>query len=386
MLLELLQISLGNRELLSRVLSLQDWILLNKEAKRQAVAGIVFAGVQKLPKEQWPPQTLLFEWIGLAEQIKKQNAKVDKQTAEIWKRLKDDGLDAAVLKGQGIAIMYDVERRKYDVKLSSLRQSGDIDIWVKGGYKKVCDYVQRTHPTDDVAYHRFHYDYFKDTEVELHHRPTLMRNLFDDRKLAKWYESFGPDDFVYIEDKGFAVPPPEFNRIFILTHIYRHFLFEGIGLRQVMDYYFVLKGHIDCTDNTDNQRSQNSKSIENLDKNHTNEVLKELRLTRFAEAMMWILHTQLGLEEQYLICGMNEKEGRFVLSEILQTGNFGQGDSRYRYKRWFKLRHHIAHGSHLLMHYPSEVIWTPIWLVYHKLWKWNKKKGIRKNWKWRNYL
>lgn len=279
--------------------------------------------------------------------------------------------------------MYDVRGKKEDVKdgrpsssrseadfkenhsgkyenLGELRQPGDIDIWVKGGYDTVCDYVQRTHPTEDVAYHRFHYDYFEDTEVELHHRPTLMRNLMDNRKLARWYNSFGADSFENLEDKGFAIPPVEFNCIFILTHIYRHFLFEGIGLRQVMDYYFVLKAN------------------RGKDKEEGAKILKKLRLVRFAEAVMWILHTQLGLEEKYLICSLNEKEGRFVLSEIEQTGNFGFSDTRYQYKRLFKLRRQVAHGAHLLAHYPSEVIWTPIWLLYHWFWKKVKKYNIKK--------
>lgn len=367
LLIELLQVSLGLRDSLSKVPNKLEWKVLFDECHKHSVAGVAFEGVQKLPKTQWPPQIILLQWIGLSEQIRLRNKEVDIETETIWEKLKEDGLDAVVLKGQGIATMYhrviDNGELTVDNCLASLRQSGDIDIWVKGGYQKVCDYVQKNYPTDDVAYHRFHYDYFKDTEVELHHRPTLMRNLFDDRKLARWYNSFGADSFVYLEDKGFAVPPVEFNKIFILTHIYRHFLFEGIGLRQVMDYYFVLKSDVRCK------------------KEEVVETLRSLRLTRFAEAVMWILHTQFGLDKQYLICRMNEKEGRFVLSEILQTGNFGQGDSRYRYKRWFKLRHHIAHGSHLLIHYPSEVIWTPIWLIYHKVWKWNKKRQIRKSWK-----
>ena len=360
LLFEILQVALGRKETLSHVPTEKEWRDVYTEAVRQAVAGVAFSGVQKLPKEQWPPQTLLFEWIGLSEQIRQQNQHVDKQTAAIWKRLKEDGLDAAILKGQGVATLYSC---KDNGDLGALRQSGDIDIWVKGGYQTVCDYVQRTHPTDDVAYHRFHYDYFEDTEVELHHRPTLMRNLLDDKKLAQWYNDFGADCFVYLEDKGFAVPPPAFNRIFILTHIYRHFLFEGIGLRQVMDYYFVLKSDLNC----------NEKEVKST--------FRSLRLQRFAEAMMWILHTQFGLEEEKLICGMNEKEGRFVLSEREQTGNFGYGDSRYNYKHFFKLRRQWAHGAHLLLHYPSEVIWTPVWLVYHKMWKWNKKRVIRKHWK-----
>lgn len=363
MLIELIQIALGQRNNLSRSLSAKEWWHLYDTAMKQAVAGVCFVGVEKLPKEQWPPQDLLFEWIGTVEQIKQQNVVVDKQTAEMWEQLKMDGLDAAVLKGQGIAALYDSLQFTVDsLQLGALRQSGDIDIWVLGGYQEVCDYVQRTHPTEDVAYHRFHYDAFPDIEVELHHRPTLMRNLLDDRKLAGWYNSFKAEDFVYLEDKGFAVPPASFNVIFILTHIYRHFLFEGIGLRQVMDYYFVLKNsHTDGTDYTDILVT-----------------LRALRLEKFAGAMMWVLHEVFGLEEEKMICPMNEKEGRFVLNEILLTGNFGQADTRYRYKRLFKLRHHISHGSHLLMHYPSEVIWTPIWLVYHKWWKWVHKLRIEK--------
>ena len=367
---ELIQVALGHREKLSRTPTAKEWEDILHEASRQAVAGICIAGVDRLmvletsgtsdqgrAHDSWfmvnMPLNLKLEWIGLAEQIRQQNAHVDEQTAKIWRQLKEDGLDAAILKGQGIAAMY-------DVNLGALRQSGDIDIWVKGGYQTVCDYVQRTHPTEDVAYHRFHYVYFDDTEVELHHRPTLMRNLLDDRKLARWYNSFDANSFIYLEDKGFAIPSVEFNRIFILTHIYRHFLFEGIGLRQIIDYYFVLR-NTDFTDKTDN---------------NTKELLKELRLTRFAEAMMWILHTQLGLEERCLICGMNVKEGRFVLSEILQTGNFGQTDKRF--KGMSKLRRMTKHGIHLLLHYPSEVIWTPVWLIYHKVWKWNKVRKIRK--------
>ncbi len=369
---ELIQVALGNRAQLSVIPEEEEWGAIYEEAMRQSVAGVCLAGVERLAAVNRGqlvnmPQMLKLKWIGLVEQIKQQNKYVDEQTAKIWKQLKEDGLEAAILKGQGIATMYNLNQNENGNEnhnhngggsLGAYRQSGDIDIWVKGGYQTVCDYVQRTHPTKDVAYHRFHYDYFKDTEVELHHRPTLMRNLLDDRKLAKWYNTFGADSFVYLKDKGFAVPPMEFNRIFILTHIYRHFLFEGIGLRQIIDYYFVLKYDVRCM------------------KDDEIETLRTLRLMRFADAIMWILHTQLGLEEKYLICGMNENEGKFVLSEIMQTGNFGQTDKRFG--GMSKLRRMTKHSIHLLLHYPSEVIWTPIWLVYHKVWKWNKVRKIRK--------
>ena len=113
--------------------------------------------------------------------------------------------------------------------------------------------------------------------------------------------------------------------------------------------------------------------------NSTDRILKELRMTRFAKAMMWILHTQLGLEEQFLICDMDEKEGRFVMNEILTTGNFGRADQRYRYKHLRKIRKKMSHGAHLLLHYPSEVIWTPVWLVYHCYWKKARRREILRN-------
>ena len=355
LLFDLIQIALNNKLCLSAIPSAKEWISVYKEALRQSVAGICLLGVERLMTANgWQliylPHELKLERIGVGEHIKQQNRYIDEQTETIWKKLKEDGLEAAILKGQGIATLYG--------ELAPYRQSGDIDIWVKGGYKAVCDYVQQTLPTDDLAYHRFHYPYFEDTEVELHHRPTLMRNLLDDRKLAKWYNSFGADSFIYLENKGFAVPSLEFNRIFILTHIYRHFLFEGIGLRQIIDYYFVLRS---------DARFKNDNEIETL---------RTLKLMRFAEALMWILHNALGLEEKYLICGINEKEGRFVLSEILQTGNFGQADKRF--SGMSKIRRMTKHGIHLLIHYPSEVIWTPIWLMFHKVWKWRKKRMIHK--------
>lgn len=351
---ELLQISLENREKFSENPSAKDWAALYEMAEWQAVVGVFFKGIERLPAIQMPPVAIKLRWIGLLHVITVRSRLLDKQTAVIWQQLKDAGLDAVVLKGQGIACEYG--------ELATFRQCGDIDIWVKGGYQKVCDFVQRTAPTEDFTYHRFHYDKFTDTEVELHHRPTLMRNLLDDKKLSKWYNSFKAESFVYVKNKGFSIPSVEFNRIFLLTHIYRHFLFEGVGIRQVMDLYFVLQNS-----------ERNEDELEHL---------RDFRLIRFARAMMWLLHEQFRLKEEKLMaCGMDEIEGRFLMHEIVQMGNFGYRDKRYRYryKRWYKLRHHIDHGYHLLLHYPSEVFWTPIWLVYHKIWKWSKKRTLMRH-------
>lgn len=346
--IQLLQIAIGRRQQMSEKPSPQKWLSIYELANEQAVAGICIAGVDKLPKEQMPPQMLLLKWIGLSEQIRQRNSYLDKLTARIWKQLNDDGLDAAILKGQGLAQEYG--------DLASLRQCGDIDVWILGGFQIVCDYVQRTIPTDDLTYHHFHYPYYKDLQVELHHRPTILRNLTRDNKLAKWYNGFTNDQFIFLEDKQFAVPSSAFNRIFVLAHMFRHFLFDGIGMRQIIDYYFVL------------QNSEKSDNEENI--------LKEFGLTTFAGAVSWVLNTQLALENEKLIWQPNEQEGNFLLKEIFKTGNFGHADGRYNYKHYRLFRRLIGRGAHLLIHYPSEILWTPIWLVFHKWWKWDKKRHI----------
>ena len=362
---ELIQVAIGTRICLSQTPSADEWGELYAMAKKQSLVGVCFAGVQRLyndnvnenpsnPLNPSNPSNLpemdYLQWMGMAAKIQQRNEVVDQQCKELWNVLHEAGLDAAVMKGQAIGCYYG--------ELSQLRQSGDIDVWVKGGFDTVNEYIQSTVPSDDIAYHRFHYNVYSDTEVELHHRPTLMRNLFDNKKLQTWCDGVTPDEFI-VNRKGFAMPPARFDRIFILTHIYAHFLFSGIGLRQIMDYYFLLK---------------NTSASEDEEM-----LLKQFRLTRFAGAMMWLLKEKFGLEDDKLICEPIEDEGRYFLREVEYSGNFGHSDERFR--GFSTLRKMTQRGAHLLWHYPSEVIWTPIWLVYHKFWKRehrNKVYNVRK--------
>ena len=351
-LFELVRVALSTQVDLSCVPSSKEWKILYDLASKQTLLGVCFAGVQLLRKNGCGSvrnlsQTLFMQWLRMAVSIQQRNELMDGLSFDMWTRLDKAGLKAALLKGQGIALLYG--------ELATLRQSGDIDMWVKGGFDRVNEYIQHTCPSNDVAYHRFHYNIYKETEVELHFRPTLMHNLFDNRKLQRWCDKCA--NFVLTE-KGFSVPPASFNRIFILTHIYRHFLFEGVGLRQIVDYFFVLKA-----DKIDEEEKEKSMRL-----------ISNLRMKRFAEAIMWVLHECLGLQTDYLLCQPNDKEGHFILSEIMQTGNFGQDDTRYKGNS--KLKMMARRSVHLLIHYPSEVVWTPIWPVYHKIWKSVKKRKI----------
>lgn len=353
---ELIRVALGRQSRLSQRLSESEWKGMLKLMRNQSVIGICAYAIDRLPTEQQPSADLLKECRRSAIGISQINHFMDLYSARVWNKLKDDGLDAAILKGQGLAPYYG--------ELASYRQTGDIDVWVKGGFDKVNAYVQSTYPAEVTDYHHFHYPMFRkeNIEVELHHRPVLMRNPFDNSRLQHWCEGFGKDTFIYLDEKHFAIPSTDFNRIFLVVHAYKHFIFDGIGIRQVMDCYQLL-------------------THTNPGKNEM-QIFRNLHLLPFLRALMWVFaYVFEGVKFSdtsnggypWMLCEPDEKEGRFLLEEITQTGNFSKHDSRFHFKHFSKLRFQIHHGIHILTHYPSEILWIPLWLPWHQCWKLSKK-------------
>ena len=78
----------------------------------------------------------------------------------------------------------------------------------------------------------------------MHYRPSFLLCFWHNRKLQKYYERVKEELFshrVMLGEQGeIAIPTVEFNLIFQLTHIFSHLMNEGIGLRQLLDYYFVI--------------------------------------------------------------------------------------------------------------------------------------------------
>ena len=102
-------------------------------------------------------------------------------------------------------------------------------------------------------------------------------------------------------------------------------------------------------------------------------LIKHFRLQRFAAASMWIIKEMFGLEEQYLICNPDEKAGRFLLDEIMQSGNFGKYDKRLNKMRYQSrtalMSSWMKHNFRLFKYYPEDVLWTPIGILRISLWR-----------------
>ena len=336
-----------------------DWKVLYVIAKKQALIGVLFYGIRRLPKELAPEQKLLMQWMVMAEQIRKQNIRLFQDSVKVCQNFENEGFANCILKGQGNALLYPDPY---------MRTPGDIDIYLSGGRRKIMKYVNRVCPNQVMRYHHVDFPVMK-TAIEVHFTPSYMFCPIHNRRMQKWFKEVMDlqcSNVVTLPD-GYGeitVPTMSFNVIYILSHLYRHVFTEGIGLRQLIDYYFVLV-----------------KSEEGRVKNLTalQRELKFLGLWKFAGAVMYVLHEALGLSEAKMIAPIDVNEGRFLLAEIMQGGNFGQYDTRLGSKENEGKLHRYLRMSlrnlRFVKHYPTEALSEPLFRTWFALWK--KIHGIR---------
>ena len=163
-------------------------------------------------------------------------------------------------------------------------------------------------------------------------------------------------DEVKLPEGGGRIPVSsvEFNIIYQLMHMMHHFFDEGIGLRQMIDYYYLLR----------NAKDDVRSKLPDI-----RETLKYLNLNKFSGAVMYIMKEVLGLEEDYLIGAVDERRGKTLLKEILSGGNFGHSSSldqnnaakKYFQKTWRNMQ--------LVKEYPTEALCEPVFRTWHFFWR-----------------
>ena len=213
-----------------------DWKELYAIAKKQCLVGILFDGIKKLPAEHvGMKKELLLQWMAESQMLENANVRLNDAAIQVSGWFRKKGFRTCILKGQGNALMYP---NPY------FRTPGDIDIWVEGGDKRVISFVRSISPHEKACYHHIEFPSYKGVEVEVHYRPSFLLCFWHNRKLQKYYERVKEEQFshrVMLGEQGeIAIPTVEFNLIFQLTHIFSHLMNEGIGLRQLVDYYYVL--------------------------------------------------------------------------------------------------------------------------------------------------
>ena len=354
---------------MSRVIACMNWQELYSFASKQALLGLCFNGIERLGKE-YPEELkqnpigreLLMTWMGKAQQIRRQNMKVNAVAGKLFAMLREDGMRCCILKGQGNALMYP---NPYS------RTPGDIDVWIDvwidATRERIMEYAQKKFELgDDIRLQHLETS-LDGVPVELHFFPCSMNNPIYHARLQKWFRRNADlqcSHIVGLPDGAgdIAIPTTAFNVIYQLTHLYHHFFDEGIGMRQIIDYYFVAS-----------MLNVNCEMLTWLQKD-----LKHLGLWKFARAVMYVLHEALGLSEEKMIAPMDEKRGKLLLAEILEGGNFGRHFTKYGHftqqgmaKKYFLK---IWRNMHFVRYYPAEALSEPIFRTWHFFWRMKIKR------------
>ena len=373
---EFLRFCIGTVQEVPSSLKGADWRVLYAMARKQCLVGVLFDGIKRLPADVGMDKGLLFQWMAQNQTLRKANARLDKAAVEVAEWFGRKGFRTCVLKGQGNALLYPPGME---------RTPGDIDLWVDGGDRKVVSFVRSLSPDEKVCYHHIGFPEYNGVEVEVHFRPSFLFCFRHNRRLQEYYERVMDEQFAHkvkLGEQGeVAVPKAEFNLIFQLTHIFTHLMNEGIGLRQLLDYFFLLKntdfgGNADgdgfllntnCTDYTDRIGG----NADGVDRRLLQDELRRLGLWEFAGAVMYIMKEVFGLEDNRLIVPPDVMRGRLVLKEALEAGNFGQYDKR----NWFghsALGHNLQRlyrDMRLVRFFPAEALSEPFFRIWHFFWR-----------------
>ena len=239
----LLRYCLGKKRNMSRAIAGMNWQQLYSFASKQALLGLCFEGIERLGKE-YPEELkqnpigreLLMTWMGKAQQIRRQNMKVNAVAGKLFSMLREDGLRCCILKGQGNALMYP---NPYS------RTPGDIDVWIDASRERIMEYTQKKFELgDDIRLQHLETS-LDSVPVELHFFPCSMNNPIYHARLQKWFRRNADlqcSHIVGLPDGAgdIAIPTSPFNVVYQLCHLYHHFFDEGIGMRQIIDYFLVV--------------------------------------------------------------------------------------------------------------------------------------------------
>ena len=433
---EFLQVAIGIRESVSVSISDADWHRLFDFCKRQALVGIGFAAVEKLHTVGIVcPVNLRMKWMSLALQIEKKNALLNEQCKKLTEQYRHDGLATCILKGQGNCLNYPEELRMR-------RMPGDIDLWAMPyedisiavqtgkedvkyitchGHRDVIEYVrmqfrlQGIDANPKACYHHIEAPTMDGTEVEVHYRPAFLRSPLRNWRMQRWFENHADECMKNRTHLGFSMMTSSVNVVYQMCHLYTHIFEGGIGLRQLMDYYFALRvwhnDVMECKDLHSQGMWSEGLGTPVMSAQEMMAVIRSFGMGKFAGAVMWVLNEVfVGVNENengprrtrrdteggpqadfvgeqvlitderlmindypWLLCEPNEREGRKLLAEIMKGGNFGQYDTRgAALKNGGMMKHGIwklKRVMRLMGSYPEEALWEPVFRVWHLGWR-----------------
>ena len=338
----LLLVALGRETSLRKDPTRGDWQLMFRMAHVQALLGVCYEGIQRLPEGQLPPLDILDRWARMTDKVADIYRLHEQRVSELDGILERLGLHACVLKGTSLSHLYPVPER---------RMCGDIDMWVSGSHASILEALEPACRVREVLYQECKADFFEDVEVEVHFHASKMYNPVLNARLQRWLSANSP----IRPDRALTFPSLRFHAVQCMAHMFHHYLEGGLGLRQMMDYYYILR------------------VLDPADRAPLMKELRHLGMGRFTAAMMESLRFNFGLEESFLLCPPEPRLGRKLMEDAIRHGNFGILDARNRASSdESRLHRYLRKSSRVLSHlryYPREVLWAPYARAKHFFWR-----------------
>lgn len=347
-----------------------SWADLLQFAKKQSVVGVYWQGVKRMSglETNRPSEDDVMDWMVEVSKIAKRNRKVNAVAVMVVKGFRQQGFNGCVLKGQGNALLYPTP---------SSRTPGDIDVYVhpqqqgdgwrndETAIRKIITFCKGLDKSARAVYHHIDIPAVDKVPVEVHYRATWLNSPVNNHRLQKLLSTLlsredGTKRVALPEEAGeITIPGFSFNVVFQLSHILNHLLHEGVGLRQLVDYYYLLRSH----------------ACSKEDQAWLDTSLKRCGLHQISSAVSWMLVNVLGLPEKYLITTPNERYGQQLMREMMAGGNFGKFDERllsgtYQSKLIANIQR-LVRDARMVVYYPSECLWEPWFRMWH--WMWRKK-------------
>ena len=365
---ELLRIAVGVDTALGAPCAAEEWRAIYKRAKEHAVVGLIFKAVSLLPKEQMPNADIIGRLFSDAQYIRTQNVKECSLCIKLQEEFRTNGFQTAILKGAGNALLYRAISNGQNVidDLGAYRQAGDVDIWlisngctsVDANRKAVIEHVRPYASSLEARVHHIELPPIDGIPVEAHYLPMFFYSFRTQRRFEQFCMQQAQRQTSH-QCGDLFVPTPDFNAVYQLSHILRHLFEEGVGLKQIVDYYFVLVNLRD--------RADFGLSID------VEREIDRLNMRPLAGATMYVLQEIFRLPKEYMICFPDEDKGKLLMAEVLRGGYMGLYDDRksdwrlngkmnmFLWKWRFNMR--------LWQLCPREVICGPLFRLWHYGWR-----------------
>ncbi len=203
--------------------------------RKQAAEGLVVKGILDAGIKLDRPDVI--DLFGSRQSIWQRNLELDQTVADLCHMMREAGIRIWIVKGQTLAQLYPEPKS---------RSCGDIDFLCHpDDWAKAISFIQRdSQMVIKEAIHPMHLEYKnKGLQFEMHRTLVMLSYPKHQRywDTVVMPEILASDESIEICGENVPVLPPTINALYVFTHIFGHFISEGIGLRQFCDWALVLK-------------------------------------------------------------------------------------------------------------------------------------------------